>query len=187
MKKPQIAPRIPEKARDLFRGSVLPLSQTALSLLNAETLPQGESTYKSSAAGIHTTSDIKTARLYADASSFIEQQKNPHTSRDQSNWTVGVVHRLDNSDNKLAAKVAKPKGPLAKFEKVLSHHILGRTEFIIPEILGGSATVREIYLFRRHFACYLYRQRNRPNGASGTFEIFGSSRRRSTHRATGGR
>jgi hypothetical protein len=142
------APRTPEKAHVLYRGTVQPFGQSALSALGSGTLPHTSATYKAAAKGVHTTSDIKTARLYADAGSFIAQQKGEATSRDQDNWTIGVINRLDNTANKLAAKVARPKGLLARFDKAFSHYLLGRTEFVVPEVADGAATVHEVYLFR---------------------------------------
>jgi hypothetical protein len=147
-------PRNPEKAATMYRGTILPLSRKSLDLLGIDPpiVPHldknQQSLYKGAAQGVHLSSDIKTARLYADAGSFISQQKSPVVTRDNDNWTIGVTYEIDNTENQLGAKIAKPQNRFARFDKVLSHHVFGRTEFVVPEIPEGAARPRELYLFR---------------------------------------
>lgn len=148
-----IAPRAPEKAPTLYRGVVMPLGQRSLELLRvgggmSPPPEDGEQLYHGAAKGIHVSSDVKTARVYADNRSFITQQNNPAASRDPEQWTIGVLNQIDNPANRLDATVAKPDSFMARFEKWVSHYGMGRTEFVIPEVPSEGVKPKEVYLFQ---------------------------------------
>lgn len=149
----KIAPRTPEKAEVLYRGVVMSLGHAALELLHTgqTILPpptNGEQLYSGAAKGVYLSSDPETARIYADNRSFISQQRNPSATRDPSEWTIGVLNKIDNTGNQLDVKVAKPSNAIDRFDKFVSHYVLGRTEFVTPEVPLEKNEASEVYLFR---------------------------------------
>ncbi len=100
-------------------------------------------------SGTYASSDIRTARLYADTGALINRQTNQLSTRDQDDWTVGVVRRIDNEHNDLGFDRARPQKWLMKLDKWIAHYVMGRTEYItVEEIPEDKTSVREVYLFQ---------------------------------------
>ncbi len=100
-------------------------------------------------SGTYATSDIRTARLYADSGALINRQTNRIATRNKDDWTVGVVRHIDNEANELGFDRAKPRKWLMKLDKWVSHYVMGRTEYITEqEIPDDKTSVREVYLFQ---------------------------------------
>ncbi len=100
-------------------------------------------------SGTYATSDIRTARLYADTGALINRQTNKIATRNKDDWTVGVVRRIDNEANELGFDRAKPRKWLMKLDKWVSHYVMGRTEYITEqEIPDDKTSVKEVYLFQ---------------------------------------
>lgn len=100
-------------------------------------------------SGTYATSDIRTARLYADTGALINRQTNKIATRDRDDWTVGVVRHINNEANDLGFDRARPRKWLIKLDKWISHYVMGRTEYITEqEIPDDKTSVKEVYLFQ---------------------------------------
>jgi hypothetical protein len=149
-----LSPRSIERSPSLYRGVIMKLSDAALSGLvargaNTRSDEEGSFTNWGESSGTYASSDIRTARLYADTGALINRQTNELATRDQDDWTVGVVRRIDNEHNDLGFDRARPQKWLTKLDKWVSHYVMGRTEYITEqEIPEDKTLVREVYLFQ---------------------------------------
>jgi hypothetical protein len=149
-----ISPRSIERSPNLYRGVIMKLSDVALSGLaavgtNARGDEEGGFANWGENSGTYATSDIRTARLYADTGALINRQTNKIATRNKDDWTVGVVRHIDNGANELGFDRAKPRKWLMKLDKWVSHYVMGRTEYITEqEIPDDKTSVREVYLFQ---------------------------------------
>lgn len=148
------SPRAIDRSPNLYRGVIMKLSDVAVDDLvavdvNAERGEEGKFANWGENSGTYATSDIRTARLYADTGALINRQTNKLATRNKKDWTVGVVGHIDNKDNDLGFDRAKPRKWIAKLDKWITHYVMGRTEYITADAIPTDRTsVREVYLFQ---------------------------------------